>query len=89
MYKPGQPIPVVAPYLTAQQLQAFMQSMADTVTTAADPRQRAAAPRQEPPQLALVVQRLQSRLAPAQLAVLGNMDSPGHAPAALCSAIVR
>jgi hypothetical protein len=89
MHKPGQPIPVIAPYLTKQQLQVLLKSIADAVATAADPGQRTAVPSKEPAQLALVVRRLQSRLTPAQVAVFDNLDNPRHEPAVLCSAIVE
>lgn len=89
MHRPGQPIPIIGPHITAQQQQALVQMMADALATAADPTQRTAAPLQEPPQLLQVFSRLESRLSPTQLAVFDNPDSSAHAPAAVCSAFIE
>lgn len=89
MHKPGQPVPNIAQYISGQQQAALVQTMADVITAAADPRQRTAPPRQAPPQLDQVIRRLEARLPRGQLSILHTIESPSHSPNIICSLIVE
>lgn len=89
MHKAGQPIPLIAGHITSQQQTALIQTMADAIMVAADPRQRAASPRQPPPQLEQVFRRLEARLPRGQIQMLETIESPSHPPNIVCSLVVE
>ena len=87
--RPGQPVPVITRLMTPEQRQAMLRWSADALITAADPRQRASSPTQEPPQFQAVLNRLQARLPRAQFAVLSGDAGATHAPATACAATIE
>jgi hypothetical protein len=89
MQEAGRPIPSISPHISREQMAALDRTVADTITTAADPRQRATAPREEPPQLNLVFQRLEARLPREQMLIYDSLNSPSHPPNAVCSLVIQ
>lgn len=89
MHRPGQPVPLIGRHITREQNAALVQAMADAITTAADPRQRATTPREAPPQLDNVINRLDARLPPGHMRLFENIDSPSHPPNVVCSLVIE
>jgi hypothetical protein len=89
MHTPGQPVPVIDHLITREQHAALVQTMADAITTAADPRSRAAPPRQAPPHLNQVMRRLEARLPRGQMLLLDTIGSPSHPPNVVCSLVIE
>lgn len=89
MHRSGQPIPLIGQHVTREQQAALLQTMADAIITAADPRQRATPPRQAPPQLDQVIRRLEARLPRGQMLLLETIDSPSHPPSVVCSLVIE